>query len=155
MTCADRHAPPSCFTAAQSAAGFRILLLYPAAFLFCLERILLMSKVGVKTFENPALEILWHAQRIKKDDVQHRVLQAFYEKCGEDVYYGFLPITEHVKMDFKRVRVITRRLARKGLLEYRSGLFTEDGEVAGAGYTVTAKGRAVAQIINGDDSAVE
>jgi tRNA(Leu) C34 or U34 (ribose-2'-O)-methylase TrmL len=37
--------PPSCFPAAQSAAGFRILLLYPAAFLFCLERILLMKMI--------------------------------------------------------------------------------------------------------------
>jgi hypothetical protein len=39
------------------------------------------------------------------------------------------------------IRRSCRRLARLGLAEYHKGLWTEDGEPAGAGYCITAKGR--------------
>ena len=37
-------------------------------------------------------------------------------------------------------RGVLRDLTDKGLCHYRSGLFTEDGEVAGAGYGLTSEG---------------
>jgi hypothetical protein len=112
-------------------------------------------KVHRKAFDNPALEILWFVKQLTTlpyTNCQRRVLLAFHTKCVRDsdfVYYGFEPIAQHTGLEWKRVRVLTRILARKGLLEYQAGLFTCDGEVAGAGYTITAKGRAVAQIIEG------
>lgn len=39
-----------------------------------------------------------------------------------------------------KVRIYVRSLARKGLAEYVRGLFTEDGEVAGSGYSATYEG---------------
>ena len=38
------------------------------------------------------------------------------------------------------VRGVLRDLTDKGLCRYRAGLWTEDGEVAGAGYGITSKG---------------
>jgi hypothetical protein len=37
-------------------------------------------------------------------------------------------------------RAILRNLTDRGFCEYRQGLFTEDGEAAGAGYGLTRKG---------------
>jgi hypothetical protein len=37
-------------------------------------------------------------------------------------------------------RAILRSLTDRGFCEYRRGLFTEDGEVAGAGYGLTRQG---------------
>lgn len=38
-------------------------------------------------------------------------------------------------------RIVTRRLARKGLAYYARGLWTEDGDMAGSGYGATDLGR--------------
>lgn len=117
-----------------------------------------MPKIGPKTFDNPALEILWRAKTLTGSITEYRkqkrqVLLAFHELCGGDFCYrGFAPIAQHTTLEVKRVRVLTRALAKNGLLEYQSGLFYENGDVAGAGYTITSKGRAVAQIIEGDKS---
>lgn len=103
-----------------------------------------------KSFSSPALEIIYHAKYLSHKDLlaQRSVLLAFYDLCeGDFCYRSFGSVAEHSKLDWKRVRVLTRRLARKGLLVYDNGLFNEDGEVAGAGYTITPKGRAVAQLI--------
>lgn len=42
--------------------------------------------------------------------------------------------------DVRMVRRITRHLARKGFAEYHRGLWTDEGEVAGAGYCITPCG---------------
>lgn len=44
-------------------------------------------------------------------------------------------------LDRPRIRRACRSLARKGLAEYHRGLWTEDGEMAGAGYCITSAGQ--------------
>ncbi len=56
----------------------------------------------------------------------------------------FLPIMDRTELDRKTVRRNIRALARKGLAEYFRGLWTEDGDPAGAGYCITTAGRVVA-----------
>jgi hypothetical protein len=41
------------------------------------------------------------------------------------------------------IRRSCRYLARRELAEYHRGLWTEDGDLAGAGYCITSKGQAV------------
>lgn len=48
-----------------------------------------------------------------------------------------------------RVRALVRGLAQKGLARYERGLFTEDGETAGAGYRCTAEGLAALSVSEG------
>jgi len=52
----------------------------------------------------------------------------------------FAPIVRGLKLDRASVRRSVRVLARKGLAEYYRGLWTEDGEPAGAGYCITPAG---------------
>lgn len=53
----------------------------------------------------------------------------------------FAPICLGTKLDRRRVRVICRALARKGLTEFYSGLCDSDGGFRGAGYCLTDAGR--------------
>jgi hypothetical protein len=117
-----------------------------------------MPKVGTKAFSSLAVEILYRVKVIDRAgstfaSERKVVFMAFHELCSGDFpYRSFEPIARHTGLDVWRVRTLTRGLARAGLLEYSSGLFNENGDVAGAGYTITAKGRAVARIIRGEDN---
>jgi predicted transcriptional regulator len=62
-----------------------------------------------------------------------------------DMCVPFAPIMSTTGLDRKHVRRCIRGLARKGLAEYFRGLFTEDGEMAGAGYCITREGRALVE----------
>ncbi len=53
----------------------------------------------------------------------------------------FKPIMSATELDRKTVRRTVRALARKGLAEYFRGLWSEDGQPAGAGYCITRAGR--------------
>ena len=55
---------------------------------------------------------------------------------------SFFHLRAFVTEDLPReaVRGFLRDLTDKGLCHFRAGLFTEDGEVAGAGYGITNKG---------------
>lgn len=56
-------------------------------------------------------------------------------------YAYFRTIGEAAEIaDLKEVRRIVRHLARRGYAHYRKGLWTEDGDVAGAGYCITMEG---------------
>lgn len=58
---------------------------------------------------------------------------------------GFNPIVKRLEMQRSDVRRIVRHLARKGLAEYWRGLWSDDGQVAGAGYCVTEAGQSALQ----------
>ena len=61
---------------------------------------------------------------------------------GEEWYFPFRPISKATKLSRKRVRVVIRALARKGLTEYAKGLWSEyPGGPAGSGYRITSAGR--------------
>jgi hypothetical protein len=61
------------------------------------------------------------------------------------IYFNFNHIIKATGIPRRDVKRITRSLAGKGLTQYMSGLFTEDGYAAGAGYSITQAGRVVAR----------
>lgn len=78
--------------------------------------------------------------------VQMRLLRELVEETWGNPHFGRMSITYRVmcastgclKSDVKRA---VRALCRLGLAEYVVGLMTEDGEVAGSGYSATEEGR--------------
>lgn len=57
-----------------------------------------------------------------------------------ELFVPFAPLIERTGLDRAQVRRHCRYFARKGLAEYSKGLWTEDGEPAGAGYGITSAG---------------
>lgn len=68
-----------------------------------------------------------------------KVLKAL-EETSDEWIMPFDPIAHETKLDRRIVRLSCRRLARKGLAEYRKGLWTDEGLPAGAGYMITKNG---------------
>lgn len=61
--------------------------------------------------------------------------------CGEyGIAYYFRAFVERTGLNLTQVKRAVRGLARKGLAEYRRGLFDDDGLTAGSGYGITRKG---------------
>ena len=61
---------------------------------------------------------------------------------GEFCFVRIAKIEEATGLGPELIRAILRQLVDQGLAEYRRGLFTEDGEVAGSGYAATLAGMA-------------
>ena len=64
--------------------------------------------------------------------------QSAYRDFG---FLSFSTIERRSTLPSHLVRRVTRALARKGLVTYARGLFTDMGEVAGSGYGLTELGR--------------
>ena len=70
------------------------------------------------------------------------VLAVLADETDEaELYYSFDPIIVRTGLDRKQVRRAVRSLARRGFAVYARGLWTDDGEPAGAGYACTQAGR--------------
>ena len=67
------------------------------------------------------------------------VLADDLDYCGF-CYSSFARIADNCLLDVRQVRRACRSLARKGLAEYKRGLWTEEGEPAGSGYGATKAG---------------
>lgn len=77
----------------------------------------------------------------KLTDNHKRVLKAL-DTDGEDFsYLNFAAIARRGEIDRKLVRRNVRHLARIGLAQFASGLWSDDGTPAGSGYALTAAGR--------------
>jgi hypothetical protein len=82
---------------------------------------------------------------MKLNEDEKKVLGVLASAAYDDDYGGlfyshFDGLTERTGIDRKAVRLACRSLARKGLAEYGKGLWTPDGEPAGAGYRATQAG---------------
>jgi len=74
---------------------------------------------------------------------EHRkVLEYLDQHTYEDgeLCVPFAPICESTRLSRARVRFICRALRRKGLAEFHSALWTEEGYPAGAGYCISKAG---------------
>lgn len=60
---------------------------------------------------------------------------------------GFALIERQTSLPRNVVRISVRRLARKGMAQFFTGLFNEDGEVAGSGYCITNDGIAFVEAL--------
>jgi len=65
--------------------------------------------------------------------------------CPDEYAVGFAEVQKSTELTRSDVRASCRRLARKGLAEYRRGLLRDDGGVAGSGYGITDAGRELAR----------
>jgi len=70
------------------------------------------------------------------------VLRAMEMRSPDFGFMSFGAIARDSGVDRKAIRRIVRKLARYGLAEFSSGLWTDDGRPAGAGYAITSAGRA-------------
>ena len=92
----------------------------------------------------PAATVILGARSITKE--QLLVLKCLGKVTCEFFDWTYVPfsyITKRTRQPRKAVRRHCRALKRKGLAQYARGLFNEDGEVCGAGYSITHEGRAV------------
>lgn len=69
------------------------------------------------------------------------VLRAMDSRGGDFGFMSFGTIAADSGVDRRAIRRIVRKLARAGLAEFSSGLWSEDGRPAGAGYAITSAGR--------------
>jgi len=81
---------------------------------------------------------------MKLNDNERKVL-AVLVVCGDDswggyCYFNFRALTGPTKLNRREVRLACRSLKRKGLAEFRRGLWSEDGEPAGSGYCASKAG---------------
>jgi len=81
---------------------------------------------------------------------QKKCLEALAEltASGGEFCVPFIHLQNKTGYDRRRVRLYIRQLARKDLAEYHRGLCTEDGDFAGAGYCISARGIAVLAFLN-------
>lgn len=75
------------------------------------------------------------------NEAERKVLAFLADQYSDDYgYYGFNGIKQHVKLDRRVIRLACRSLKRKGLTEFKAGLWNDEGEVAGSGYSATKAG---------------
>jgi len=79
---------------------------------------------------------------VKLSERERKALEALTDAGGSDDYgyLSFKGIASRSGLEPRVVRRTVRALARKGLAEYGKGLWTDDGELAGAGYCATKAG---------------
>lgn len=80
-------------------------------------------------------------KEIKLSETEEKLLTAMAEHTSEDErYMPFKGLAGISGLPLKKIRRTVRALARKGLTRYEKGLWSDDGEPAGAGYACTEKG---------------
>lgn len=70
-----------------------------------------------------------------------KVLKVLADGDPDFGHYSFRAIQRRTGLKRSEIGRACRSLTRKGLAKFGSGLFTEDGEVAGSGYAATDAGR--------------
>lgn len=60
--------------------------------------------------------------------------------CEDFGYSGFQGICKRTKLPRNKVRLACRSLKRKGLAAFSSGLWNDDGQPAGSGYSASREG---------------
>lgn len=74
------------------------------------------------------------------NDDEETVLAFLAEQPEDHGFWGFAGIHQHTSIEPERIRIACRGLRAKGFAIYESGLWTDDGEMAGSGYGATKAG---------------
>lgn len=107
-----------------------------------------MHRLGVGAEAIVLAKKLKNKQHIK---VLHALAQPRIVR-DDFLFSGFVRLMELTGLERRQVRRAARHLARMGLAVYSSGLWSEDGDPAGAGYAATMLGATVSAILEeGDD----
>lgn len=72
-----------------------------------------------------------------------RTILLFFHGQPDEYCHSFDTISLDTKLDRRVVRLACRSLRRKGLTEFVSGLYNEDGGFAGSGYRASTAGRSI------------
>jgi hypothetical protein len=76
---------------------------------------------------------------------QQRILAAM--PLDDDTpYLSFKGIASRSGVDLCHIRRDVRHLARKGLMKFAKGLWTDEGDMAGSGYAITEAGRTMIKL---------
>jgi hypothetical protein len=75
---------------------------------------------------------------------QQEALRGLLGTDEGEMFRTFKGIAANCDLDPQLIRRTVRSLARKGLATYAKGLWTDDGEPAGAGYALTNTGQKLA-----------
>jgi len=81
--------------------------------------------------------------------IEQQVLNVLASGSDEYGYFSFAGIKARggLELDVKQIRRACRSLKRKGLADFCSGLWDDDGRPAGSGYGATRAGREAAEPI--------
>jgi DNA-binding transcriptional ArsR family regulator len=74
--------------------------------------------------------------------LRRMILAALADAPEESWCRGLRSLSWATSLPREVIRGVLADLRENGLVEYRRGLMTDDGDVAGAGYALTARGRA-------------
>jgi hypothetical protein len=83
------------------------------------------------------------AEAIKLVGYEAKAFSAWRETQPDFDVISFSTVAQRAEIDHKKVRRAVRGLARKGLAKFYRTSWTDDGEPHGAGYGLTAEGRAL------------
>lgn len=76
---------------------------------------------------------------MKLTDNQNHILSILQHGFGGEWCYNYKHLEGETKLDRKTLQAEIKILKKMGLVEARHGLMTEDGEVAGSGFTIPYK----------------
>lgn len=72
-------------------------------------------------------------------DNQNKILSILQHGYGGEFCYNYGHLVSDTKLDRKTLEKEIKQLKDMGLVETHKGLLTEDGEVAGSGFTIPYK----------------
>lgn len=78
---------------------------------------------------------------IKLSTLEQQTLLAWEDVHADFGYLNFRGVAQRCTTPQHQIRRVVRALARKSMLQFGRGLFTDEGEVAGSGYGLTQAGR--------------
>lgn len=83
---------------------------------------------------------------MSETDITLSKLEASVFRAWEGVdadfgYLSFKAVSEDSGVELHRIRRAVRSIARKGLLQFSKGLWTDEGQLCGAGYGLTEAGK--------------
>lgn len=88
---------------------------------------------------------------LKLGPVETKVFSA-WRNADPDWAYPFAAVSERSGVPLRQIRRAVRSLARKGLVVYLRGLFTDEGYTAGSGYALTEAGHAFDRAITASEA---
>lgn len=94
-------------------------------------------------------DVRWFA---KQSQEAQAVFWALRELTSPEMFISFAFLERHTDLSRSKVRRLCRYLSRRGFAGYGSGLWSEDGYPMGAGYGLSARGWALARVLENDDS---
>lgn len=76
---------------------------------------------------------------MKLTENQNKILSALQHGYGGEFCHNYTHLEHDTELDREILKIEVKQLRKMGLVQYVRGLMTEDGEVAGSGFTIPYK----------------